>query len=856
MSRKLNLSNYTIQLILIVRQSAMRTVSAITLLLALSSYIQQATSTISYPSEAHPDQAIYHFALESTPAQPLALDTLHSHPLYQHVQHDASQHHIMHEMDRAATHFRTLATNDTSLYGPIAMQGCPSRTYWSSVQIGSQSFNMVVDTGSSTSAVAGSKCRSTGSCPSDITPVYNESAAQSGTSSATYNGQSISSKYGDGSGWSGVTITDTAVFDGVSGRMTFAAIETQASFFPETYCTNSGAGEYQGILGLAFESLLLPGTTAFSSLITADHNISPVICMQLCSTSGNIWMGGCDTSTFSSALQYVPVDDRTYFATSMDYMSIGSTTLSHTSNDFGTVIVDSGSASFILPTNIYHSTVAAITSNTQFLQYFPSAFFASVENAALQACYTPTGAASLATMNAALPPLVLQLNGLTLTLTAINSYVLQYIDQGQTYYCPGIRPYDESNTARTVLGYTILNQFITIYDPENAVLGFAPSNSCGNTSTSTTSATTGSGVSSGPSGGPFAKVLASASSVSGSASTNGYQLVVGGWGDCSDSCFIGGGHQTRTVTCRAPNAMIVDNSYCAGQTAPDTSRTCPSCPLSPAVAITLISVASVVVAAILFLILFCIFRRRHTLKRKLSRAYSTPRFVGVATPTSKRDSTSYAVATPLASRDEPYYHQPINTRSAAGNTYNYVATPSMSSDGIDTRPMLANRSGDAASAYSPSSNNNTLDSSSNSNSLYHPPLPPQRPQRSLYTGSVLAPISSSRSDDHLAANKLSAFTVNQPRTPRSPMPSAPESGAGYPNLQSSAPRSPSARTPTRQRPILLHTPQGYSNQSRSQPSSPLPSPSAPAYNAYTPMQFHPSSHQLMSTQRASTPQPY
>lgn len=88
----------------------------------------------------------------------------------------------------------TTTTSNGILYGPINMYGCPSKTFWTTLTLGTTDFNMVVDTGSSTTAVAGSSCQT---CPSNVSPLYNSQTS----STSQYIGTYVTSKYGDGSTW-------------------------------------------------------------------------------------------------------------------------------------------------------------------------------------------------------------------------------------------------------------------------------------------------------------------------------------------------------------------------------------------------------------------------------------------------------------------------------------------------------------------------------------------------------------------------------------------------------------------------------------------------------------------------------
>lgn len=580
---------------------------------------------------------------------------------------------------------------------------------------------------------------------------------------------------------SGYTYSDIAVIDNVSGRLTFAVMSQQYGFFPTSYCPGVNSN-YEGIIGLAFNDLLLSGTTALSNIIAGSSNISPIICMQLCSTGGSMWMGGCDINTYTSSIQYLPINDRTYYGIQMNSISYGTTTLNYGNTDYGTVIVDSGSASFILPTNVYHSLVNTIISNSIFLQYFPSTFYAGVENSGNQLCYLPSNSASISMMNQQLPKLYLTFDTISLTLNPISSYILEYNNNGQTYYCPGIRPYDELNTKRTILGYTVLNQYVTIYDPKNAVIGFAPSTgTCGTTTTST---------------------------ATGKSSITNYQYVVGGYGDCSDSCIVGGGKQYRSITCRAPNAMIVDNSYCSGQSMPSDSKTCDACPLSPTLAIVTISLLSVLAAAFIFILLYCCFRKQKIRKLSSTSASTQQQPYIIHTPTTARESISS-------------YNN--NQFKRYNNNNNIYDSSRLSSTGVDTRPMLIHNPHSP-----PSSNNSHISSDNESNSLYQAPDATSSSTKgntiaalpslsSSNKNKLKSNITNSYSDDHLTKHISSSYNVAQPSAPPlSPLPSTASpisSNRIYPSIPPLSSRA-------------LHYKNNYLTPSSAREATPTPTPHA------------------------------
>jgi len=126
--------------------------------------------------------------------------------------------------------------------------GCEAVDFSAAVTIGqgtaAQTFELIIDTGSSTLAVAGSSC---GSGCSGVTPQYQTSSHSS--SGATNTDAVVSGMYGDGSGWSGTVWTDAMAMGGYSLPNMAIAVMTSASSFFNSDCNGNSPGPNQGIMG-------------------------------------------------------------------------------------------------------------------------------------------------------------------------------------------------------------------------------------------------------------------------------------------------------------------------------------------------------------------------------------------------------------------------------------------------------------------------------------------------------------------------------------------------------------------------------------------------------------------------------
>jgi hypothetical protein len=139
---------------------------------------------------------------------------------------------MTHANDQASKLRMRLASQVTML------KGCASSIFYTPVTIGPQTFNLLIDTGSTTLAVASNQCDS--SC-AGLSPTYTPSA------SAQDQGQGLTSLYGSG-GWNGRAFLDDVTVAGLPAfQMTFGAIDNSQNFFKTSNCppTWNQANTYQ-----------------------------------------------------------------------------------------------------------------------------------------------------------------------------------------------------------------------------------------------------------------------------------------------------------------------------------------------------------------------------------------------------------------------------------------------------------------------------------------------------------------------------------------------------------------------------------------------------------------------------------
>eukprot|EP01120_Amphizonella_sp_Union-15-10_P001140 TRINITY_DN11191_c0_g1_i1.p1 TRINITY_DN11191_c0_g1~~TRINITY_DN11191_c0_g1_i1.p1 ORF type:complete len:401 (+),score=93.23 TRINITY_DN11191_c0_g1_i1:58-1260(+) len=201
-------------------------------------------------------------------------------------------------------------TADTQYYGPIGL-GTPA-----------QPFLVVFDTGSSNLWVPSQHCSWT-----DIPCYLHNRYTDSKSSTFVANGTKFNIQYGSGS-VGGYISQDV---------LTIGGIQVQKQSFGEA-TTESGASfiaaEFDGILGLAFESISVDQVTPVFYNILSQRLVSqPRFSVWLSKipsstfTGGELLIGGVDPKHYTGALNFVPLTSETYWRFDVEDFSLGGVSL-------------------------------------------------------------------------------------------------------------------------------------------------------------------------------------------------------------------------------------------------------------------------------------------------------------------------------------------------------------------------------------------------------------------------------------------------------------------------------------------------------------------------------------------------
>jgi hypothetical protein len=355
----------------------------------------------------------------------------------------------------------------------VQLSGCGGPGYAANFAIGSGTFQLTVDTGSGTLAVASNACTN---C--DVSKVFTP-----GTGAVDQDAQT-SDNYQKGS-WTGEVYSDSVklVGQGTAVKMDFAAIDSQTAFFMDAGCA-FGAMPFapQGIVGFGPSGLAKQGTQDFLTKLTATGAVPDIFAVELCSSGGQLMVGGVDPAkgALSGPVVYTPLTSSSYYTVSLTDLQLSGVSLGYGESDFGTTAVDTGTSVLALPPAVFMSLVSKLESNATFATAFPvdggTTWLGTTD------CFS-SPSFSRTQLDSELPAMTLSFPGTgggssSLTLKATDSYLTPTVSSGTTYYCSGIYENTTATEASTILGTSVMSGHLVLFDVANSRLGFAPQTFC------------------------------------------------------------------------------------------------------------------------------------------------------------------------------------------------------------------------------------------------------------------------------------------------------------------------------------------------------------------------------------------
>ncbi len=351
----------------------------------------------------------------------------------------------------------------------IPLTACVPNVYSAEVTLGgSQDFQLVLDTGSTTLAVAALGCATCTAAGVETLYVQGPTAVDHKVA--------VSAMYGaiDPSGWSGDIVEDW-VGTGASpemARVDLVAISQQSQFLVGT----CGIGPPEGVVGFATSAIETPGTNGFFDEVVAAGKVPDVFATRMCPTGGTLWLGGYDPAFTTAPPVYTPMSTPGWYTVGLASLAVAGTTVPVPSGSYTSTMLDTGSSGSSLSPGTFSALTGAIAATPAFSTVFggaASSFFSGTTCVALPQ--------TKAQLDAALPPLTLTFGsspGVTAQATATESYLLTY---GDGKWCPAIvsrAPDAEFPGIAAILGAPMLASNVVIFDRANQRVGFAPHTAC------------------------------------------------------------------------------------------------------------------------------------------------------------------------------------------------------------------------------------------------------------------------------------------------------------------------------------------------------------------------------------------
>ena len=215
--------------------------------------------------------------------------------------------------------------------------------------------------------------------------------------------------------------------------------------------------------------------TALQYLVNT-HQIANAfsLCLDQSGQGGLFMLGGADSSTYTGQFQYTPFIgglDELYNIWMTDIQVQGQSVQldPNVLNGGGSTVVDTGTNILLLPDQPYQA-LRQVYSNLCGSLKLPG--FCNVANKSATlfdgVCYPLTAAE-----RASWPDLVLVFQGGLSVPMKANTYIIENVP-GSGQYCLGIT--DTGSDGFTIIGDTTMAGYVTLFDRDNAQLGFAPVN--------------------------------------------------------------------------------------------------------------------------------------------------------------------------------------------------------------------------------------------------------------------------------------------------------------------------------------------------------------------------------------------
>lgn len=364
----------------------------------------------------------------------------------------------------------------------VPLSGC-SYAHTAALMLGNQTFRVVVDSGSTTTAVAATGCPS---CEQWGVPTeYDRSGTDCDeTASCVYGSENIT--------WKGDVFKDDASLPGVDPvTLAFVALTEQTDFiYPMTCDSADGTVDnpLEGILGLGPDGILLDGTSSYLSGVVAETDAPDSFALRYCHVGGTLWVGGYDPDQTTAEMAYAELpDDWGYWVDVAAFVleaDDGTSTVIQASDEASELagLLDSGGPSLILPDPAYQQIIDTVSADPAFAPLFGDVTFWEPGHGGTSIDATPSELDEL------LPWLGIELSGgVSLSLPPTESYLLWFDQGGGSYgyrsdiysdsYLNSVSEHSHGDQFLD-LGNRVMHTYVVYHDREARRVGFAPATAC------------------------------------------------------------------------------------------------------------------------------------------------------------------------------------------------------------------------------------------------------------------------------------------------------------------------------------------------------------------------------------------
>lgn len=316
--------------------------------------------------------------------------------------------------------------------------------YYGTVHIGEpeQEFTVIWDTGSSDLWVPRKGCQNCGYCLpfTENTSVCKDKYDSTQSTDFEEDGSDFAIQYGSGS------VTGFFSKDTVTLAQDIAVKSQKFAEVNDALGMGIGyvMGKFDGILGLAFDSIAIGGSTVFGSAIEQGLVKDPMFAFFLGDEGdGELTLGGYDKSKFSGELAWVGLQKATYWQVKLDGAKMGGFSTKDT-----TCIIDSGTSLLVGP----KSQVAELASE-------------------VGATQSPMGQYTIDCAQVdSLPPVVFTIDGKDYSIDGKDTVI-----QSSGLCLFAFMGMDLPEGApQWILGDVFMRKYYTVFDQGNKRIGFAP----------------------------------------------------------------------------------------------------------------------------------------------------------------------------------------------------------------------------------------------------------------------------------------------------------------------------------------------------------------------------------------------